>query len=155
MRNDPDALELAARIRAARGYAGVDQKDMGPLLGISARTYARREAGEWPAGDRHKLLPAVQRITGVPEWFLERGWSPPATRTNDPQRSRINRLERRLDQLDDLEDLMREQLERIEALEVLAVTRVVTDVDGTGQGAEAEAAAPRDHPDASEEGTQQ
>lgn len=47
---------------------------MAAALGMSESTYARREAGKWPAGDRNTLIPAIQRVTGAPLWFLEDGW---------------------------------------------------------------------------------
>lgn len=85
--DDPDGPILGQRLRVARAYAGLQQKPMSALLGMSVSTYARRERGDWPQGEALKVMPLVVEHTGVPAWFVEHGWRPPEPQagTRDPR----------------------------------------------------------------------
>lgn len=65
----------ASRVRAARGYAGVKQKDLAKALSMSTETLHRVESGrrDLTAGEREALIARC----GVPEWFMEHGFRPP------------------------------------------------------------------------------
>lgn len=65
----------ASRVRAARGYAGVKQKDLAKALSMSTETLHRVESGtrDLTPGEREALIAKC----GVPEWFMEHGFRPP------------------------------------------------------------------------------
>lgn len=71
--------EVSRRVEAARVYAGVkNQKVFARTLGWSLDTYRRRVDGTYPWHEKDLLLVADK--TGVPSWFLTRGWdAAPAT----------------------------------------------------------------------------
>lgn len=69
------AAEYAARIRAARGYAGMNQKELAEALGVHEQTIKQREAGK-KQPKRGELL-AIAAITGVPVAFMEHGFGEP------------------------------------------------------------------------------
>ena len=64
--------ERAARARAARAYAKLDQKDVAELLGQSTVTVKRMEAGarDISLDDLH----AIAELCGVPQEFMDRGF---------------------------------------------------------------------------------
>lgn len=64
--------DYPARLRAARGYAGLTQRELADRLGIERQTIIRREDGKGRPGPGEAL--AVARACGVPEAFMERGW---------------------------------------------------------------------------------
>lgn len=66
------AQEHAARVRAARGYAGLEREDLAKALNMSVRTYSRMEAGTRPPSyeERRTIAAACQ----VPHEFMENGW---------------------------------------------------------------------------------
>ena len=62
----------AARIRAARGFAGLSQEELAERLGVE-RQWVKRREGDYrgkPA-DRERIA----RACGVPAEFLENGWN--------------------------------------------------------------------------------
>jgi len=60
--------EIGKRIRAARGYAGMSQTELGNLLGISLDTVAETEAGRREA--RPGEITEIARVTGMPREFV-------------------------------------------------------------------------------------
>lgn len=62
----------AARIRAARAYAGLTREELAERLGVAISTIDRREAGTH-APKRGELL-AIAAICGVPPAFMEHGF---------------------------------------------------------------------------------
>lgn len=68
----PRMEDLQRRLRAARGYAGLSQKDIANRLEISDKTYKLTELGERSL-KRPELL-AIAEACDVPMWFLEGGW---------------------------------------------------------------------------------
>lgn len=71
--------DLGARVRAARGYCGLNQAQLGDRLGVSRQVVAAIEDND----PRHELTVAeAQRIAavcGVPVTFLTSGWHAPST----------------------------------------------------------------------------
>jgi len=67
-----DPVEIGARIRAARSYAGMSQEELGVDLEASRRTVVEWEKGErLPAGKRLEwLLREVSLATGWPHALL-------------------------------------------------------------------------------------
>lgn len=65
--------EMAARVRAARGYAGLKALDLAKALNVSVETMSRIENGRRPVApeEREKIVTACK---GVPDWFIEDGW---------------------------------------------------------------------------------
>jgi transcriptional regulator with XRE-family HTH domain len=64
--------DYAARIRAARAFAGLKQEQLAERLGVDTNTIKRREAGTQNP-KRGELL-AIAAITGVPVSFMEHGF---------------------------------------------------------------------------------
>lgn len=63
-----EGSEVVARVRAARGYAGLSQKALGEKLGLSEATMKRIERGE--RGYEEMELREIARLCGVPyAWF--------------------------------------------------------------------------------------
>lgn len=63
---------LQHRIRAARCFAKLKQRELAKLLDISEQTQKNSEAGK--RTPKKPEREAIARATGVPEWFLEGGW---------------------------------------------------------------------------------
>lgn len=61
------------RIRAARSYAGLSQRELGEALGIDEQTIKRREADKQAPKDGE--LMAIAQICGVPLGFLRQGFA--------------------------------------------------------------------------------
>lgn len=68
-----DLAARAARVRAARAYADIDQKPFASALGWSPRTLARVESGE--KTDIGDDLQKISELTGVPLAFLAYGFT--------------------------------------------------------------------------------
>ena len=68
-----DVAETAARIRAARGYSGLSQKDLAKKLGHSVETMSRIENGRRAASADE--TEAIARICAVPMLFMETGFA--------------------------------------------------------------------------------
>ena len=63
---------LARRIRAARAYAGVDQKAVANRLGVSAATVSAWERGaNVPQISRPGLIEGLVDLSGLPRSFFE------------------------------------------------------------------------------------
>jgi transcriptional regulator with XRE-family HTH domain len=73
-----DDRTLGARVRAARSYAGLSQKDLADKLGLERRIVLAIESND----PRHELtVPEAQRVArecGVPLSFIVGGWAAPA-----------------------------------------------------------------------------
>lgn len=78
--------ECAARIRAARAYAGLKQTELADRIGVDVQTIKRREGGRTRAkpGELH----AIASACGVPVGFLQNGFG------EAPRDEIIERLER-------------------------------------------------------------
>lgn len=83
--------ERAARLRAARGYSGLDQRALAAKLGISLTTLSRMENAKTrvPDEDAYRYVEAC----GVPRWFIEHGFSAPAVPEEPTLAERIEALE--------------------------------------------------------------
>jgi transcriptional regulator with XRE-family HTH domain len=70
---DPEKIARAARIRAARAFAGLDQADFAKALGVSVVTVKRMEGGkrETSLDDLHLLAD----LCGVPREFMAEGFA--------------------------------------------------------------------------------
>lgn len=64
--------DYAARIRAARAYSGMTQRELADRIGVDVQTVKRREAGQQNP-KRGELL-AIAAVTGVPVAFMEHGF---------------------------------------------------------------------------------
>jgi transcriptional regulator with XRE-family HTH domain len=60
--------ELSKRYRAARAYAGLDQKALADALGVEVQTVKRRESGESDPKRMEQI--AVAKICGLPDGFF-------------------------------------------------------------------------------------
>lgn len=63
----------AARIRAARAYAGLSQQQLAKRLGVTVGTIERREGGKLPP--KYGELVAIAAICEVPPAFMEHGFA--------------------------------------------------------------------------------
>lgn len=88
----PKGGEIAGRLRAARGYAGLKQPEMAKALGISVETLSRMENGRTTVHDETKER--VATICGVPGAFLQAGW--PAAVVSAGDHDRFGALEQRM-----------------------------------------------------------
>jgi transcriptional regulator with XRE-family HTH domain len=70
--NQPPGGEEAARLRAARAWAGLQAQEMARALGISASTLNRKEKGKAPITP-YEIDRVVERCD-VPRWFMTAGW---------------------------------------------------------------------------------
>lgn len=80
--------DYAARIRAARAYAGLSRPKLAEKLGVSERTLGRREDGDGPPPKRGDLL-AIAMVCGVPITFLEHGFGEVSSSELDERLDRI------------------------------------------------------------------
>lgn len=98
----------AARVRAARGYAGLEQPDFAELFGISKETVSRIENGKAPISDEF-LADVARKCPGVPVWFMQHGFAPPVETGEQDLRDRVGQLEAVIRQLpngDELRELV-------------------------------------------------
>jgi transcriptional regulator with XRE-family HTH domain len=96
----PVMTDYAARIRAARAYAGLKQDELAERLGVDTNTIKRREAGTQNP-KRGELL-AIAAITGVPVSFMEHGFG----ETDEAEvLQRLDRIEALLAGGDDLDQV--------------------------------------------------
>lgn len=65
-------LELAARFRAAFGYAGMTPANVAKALGVSVRTVNRLNTGY--SEITAERVDQTIALTHVPSWFMEHGW---------------------------------------------------------------------------------
>lgn len=108
--NTPRGGELAARIRAARGYAGLKQPELAAALGVSVETMSRMENGRTTIPET--TLRAVGEACGVPDTFMRAGFAPLAKPMTETE---VRLL--------DLERDMGERLDRIEQALAQRATR--------------------------------
>jgi transcriptional regulator with XRE-family HTH domain len=78
-RDPSDPQEMAARIRAARAWAGMKQKELGTATGRSVTTVERMEKGDASAlgrtpAKRARVRLEVVKATGVPLSFFLHAW---------------------------------------------------------------------------------
>lgn len=83
--------ELAKRIRAARAWADLTQKELGDALGINEQSVKRTEAGTRDPGAPEQW--AIAEITGVPRWFITDGFAGAGQLEQDELRDRLERIE--------------------------------------------------------------
>jgi transcriptional regulator with XRE-family HTH domain len=87
--------ENAARVRAARAYAGIDQKTLADALGVSVQTYKRIESGVRPLLDGDAEV--IAKRCGVPRGFLLEGFT-----QHDPEgQARLELVRRELQALNE------------------------------------------------------
>lgn len=67
----PHLLEVARRVRAARGYAGLSQASLADQLGISKETMKRWEKGDTKLADR---IDTIARVCHVKPAFFTADW---------------------------------------------------------------------------------
>lgn len=77
----PKGGVIAARLRAARGYAGLKQPELAAQLGISKETLSRMENGRTKV--ESSTQERIARVTGVPLEFLLNGWAKPTSDRDD------------------------------------------------------------------------
>jgi transcriptional regulator with XRE-family HTH domain len=124
--------DYAARIRAARAYAGLKQDELAERLGVDTNTIKRREAGTQNP-KRGELL-AIAAITGVPVSFMEHGFG----ETDEAEvLKRLDRIEALLAGADDLDHV------RDYARKVVTELREAEDADGSAQPSPARDRDPR------------
>lgn len=70
----PSAKETAARLRAARGYAGLTQRKLASLMGTSVETLSRIENGRRTA-TAEEIERIVALCDGVPMEFIRTGFA--------------------------------------------------------------------------------
>lgn len=80
--------EIAARIRAARAYAGLKQTELAERVGVDVQTIKRRERGT--AAAKPAELHAIASACGVPVKFLQNGFG---DAPRDEVLERLDRLE--------------------------------------------------------------
>lgn len=85
----------AARIRAARAFAGLTQGQLAERLGVDVQTVKRREAGG-RAPRRGELL-AIASICGVPPAFMEHGFGEPGPGELLDLLDRLDQIQRALE----------------------------------------------------------
>lgn len=69
----PRGREIAARARAARAYADLDQPALAKALSVSVETYARVDAGTRIPDDRE--MDVIAAATNVPRAFFDSGFA--------------------------------------------------------------------------------
>lgn len=90
----PRGDELAARMRAARGWADLSRREMGQALRVSERQVTRLESGQ--ADVTAEIRQRVAEACGVPSWFMDHGFV--VTEPEEPGVSeRLEALERQMD----------------------------------------------------------
>ena len=85
------ADERAARVRAARSYAGMTAPELAKALNVSKETLSRMENGRRPTSAEE--LRVIAETTGVPLSFLAEGFNGTA-RHQDELEERVAALER-------------------------------------------------------------
>jgi transcriptional regulator with XRE-family HTH domain len=100
-----DVEETAARIRAARAYADITQKELGRRTGFSKSTVERWEKADPGAigrdrAKRYRLIFDVARATKLPSDWLIDDWAPDPIEelvsANYELKERVEELENRL-----------------------------------------------------------
>lgn len=89
-----DAREIGRRLRAARGYGGLEAKQAADALNVSTSTLYRIEDGERELSDREKSF--IARATGLPVEFFAMSF----TRGNE-EPSEMSALRRRVEALEE------------------------------------------------------
>lgn len=85
------ADERAARVRAARSYAGMTAPELAKALNVSKETLSRMENGRRPTSAEE--LRVIAETTGVPLSFLVEGFNG-TVRHHDELEERVSALER-------------------------------------------------------------
>jgi len=66
-------IDQAARLRAARGLAGITQEEMADRLGVSQSSVQRYESGtRVPRSKRDEILDKVSEVSGLTSDFFAR-----------------------------------------------------------------------------------
>jgi transcriptional regulator with XRE-family HTH domain len=68
----PGDPQVAARVRAARAFAGLEQAEVAQALEVSVGTYKRIEQGARPASKPERTR--IAALCGVPIGFMESGF---------------------------------------------------------------------------------
>jgi transcriptional regulator with XRE-family HTH domain len=92
----PRKGEIAARLRAARGYKGFTQAQLAERLDISVETLSRMENGKGPVSDRRRAR--IGQLCGVPPEFMDAGFAPLERPITDVEQ-RLYDLERKVEGL--------------------------------------------------------
>lgn len=64
--------DYSPRIRAARTYAGLSQKELADALGVDEQTIKRRESGRQEPKLAERI--ALASVCKIPPEFMEHGW---------------------------------------------------------------------------------
>lgn len=101
----------AARIRAARAYAGLTQEQLAAELDVDTQTIKRREAGSHDPKRGERM--AIAAICGVPPEFMEHGFGA----ERDEIAARLDRIEAVLtgDGLESVRGYVRQVIHEIDA----------------------------------------
>ena len=94
----PKGGEIAGRLRAARGYAGLRQPELAAALGVSLATLSRMENGRTTVSDNTRR--EVAAICGVPATFMEVGFDPFRVPGAETVTDRLTAIERRVEDLE-------------------------------------------------------
>lgn len=86
---------LARTIRAARGYSGMDRRELAKKLGMSSEQVGRYERGEWNEPPKRAIVQAIAIACSVPDDFMHVGFSDPAKRFADRTRQEADRQRER------------------------------------------------------------
>jgi transcriptional regulator with XRE-family HTH domain len=90
-----DAAAFAARIRAARAFAGLQQSEVADALDVSTATLKRMESGQRTVSldERYRIAD----LCGVPRPFMDDGFIDSGH--TEALEDRLRKIERRLDEL--------------------------------------------------------
>lgn len=95
--DEPDPAAIAARVRAALGYADLNIKGSEPLTGITEPTLTRIVSPTNPRGFKTPgEMEKIIRATRVPRWFLERGFEGANVVDADTTDARLQQLEQQV-----------------------------------------------------------
>lgn len=69
----------AARARAAIAYSGLEHEEVAQRSGLSVSVIRRITSKSHPRdGTLERLVAIAEACDGIPRWFMEHGWHPPA-----------------------------------------------------------------------------
>ena len=129
-RTDTTRTQRAARVRAARAYADLDQRQLGEALGKSVYTVKRLERGMRDISDAE--LQAVAKVCKVPLSFLVTGFADQPVDLDDLEPLSVgtaqlffaDAVKQLAARLDELEELVRTEAPKELAEQVAAALNV-------------------------------